>query len=82
MLRTLTTTKGWKDKLGSVVHAYNCSWNEATGFSPFVLMFGRQPNMPLDLLLGTVTQEEPAEDRDLDFPSHVRKLKARLQEAY
>ena len=37
-----------------MVHAYNCTQNSATGFSPYYLMFGRQPCLPVDVALGLV----------------------------
>ena len=41
MLRTLTAeqNKDWKTHVNKVVHAYNCTINESTGFSPFHLLF-------------------------------------------
>ena len=29
----------WKSSIGVLVHAYNCTWNSATGFSPYFLMY-------------------------------------------
>ena len=42
----------WKNHIGTLVHAYNCTQNSATGFSCYYLMFGRQPHLPVDVTLG------------------------------
>ena len=42
----------WKNHIGMLVHAYNCSQNSATGFSPYYLMYVRQPCLPIDITLG------------------------------
>ena len=54
MLGTLPKEKKseWKNHVGTLVHVYNCTWNSATGFSPYYLMFGRQPCLPVDVALG------------------------------
>ena len=54
MLGTLPKEKKseWKNHIGTLVHAYNCTQNSAMGFSPYYLRFGRQPCLPVDVALG------------------------------
>ena len=54
MLGTLPPEKKseWKNHIGTLVHTYNCTQNSATGFSPYYLMYGRQPHLPVDVTLG------------------------------
>ena len=57
MLRALPENKKsrWKDHVDKVVHAYNCTRSDSTGFSPFFLQFGRHPPLPIDLIFQTTT---------------------------
>ena len=43
----------WPAHLGSVLIAYNATQSLVTGYSPYYLMFGRRPWLPIDLLFPT-----------------------------
>ena len=42
----------WKAHLSSMTHAYNFTQHPSTTYSPYFLMFGRQPRLPIDFELG------------------------------
>ena len=52
MLQTLSEEKKskWTEHLNKVTNAYNCTRHNSTGFSPFYLLFGRSPRLPVDIL--------------------------------
>ena len=60
------------------MHAYNCTVLSVTGFSPYFLMFGWTPKIPLDVEMGVtlIDQEETS------YQNYARKLQARLKWAY
>ena len=59
MIRTLPIEAKikWQEQLPTLVHAYNCSHSNATGFSPFYLMYGRQLMLPIDVQFGVRTPD-------------------------
>ena len=81
MLKTLPETckSDWKSHLNKMVHAYNCTKNDATGFSPYFLFYGRHPRLAVDLLfnVGIENQTEKVTPR-----SYAEKWAKRMQEAY
>ena len=54
MLGTLEAEQknNWKTYVGPLVCAYNCTRHDSTGFSPYYLMFGRNPRLPVDIVFG------------------------------
>ena len=44
----------WQEQIPTLVHTYNCSCSNATGFSPFYLMFGRHPGLPIHVQFGVM----------------------------
>ena len=79
MLGTLEPIKksDWKTYIPALVHAYNCTKHESTGYSPYHLLFGRNPRIPVDLLLGSDTP-----DGSKSYEAFVESLRDRLQFAY
>ena len=79
MLGTLTPDQktSWKSHVAPLVHAYNCTRHESTGTSPFFLMFGRHPRLPLDIALGL----ENGEDHR-SYTDFVKSLRKRLEDSY
>lgn len=62
----------WKKYLPALVFAYNSTKHESTKFSPFELMFGRKPKLPIDSMFESA-MEEP------NNTEYVQDLKRRLQ---
>ena len=80
MLKTLQQDQKsrWHLHLNKMVHAYNCMKNEATGLTPFFIMFGRTPRLPVDLIFG-LGQEH---DQQKGMTAYVEDCTQVLKEAY
>ena len=78
MVHTLTDHDKlhWKNSINQVVHAYNCTKHNSTNYSPFFLLFGRHPCLPIDLLLPTKHSAK------LSHTKYVQNWKTTMQEAH
>lgn len=78
MLRTLPKDFKiqWKYHCHTVVHAYNCTRHDTTGFSPFYLLFGRNPRLPIDLTF------ENKVNNSCDTSMYAKEWKSNMQKAY
>ena len=39
-----------KAHVSAMVHVYNCKRHDTTGMSPYFLMYGREPHLPVDII--------------------------------
>ena len=70
--------KNWQEWITTLTHAYNCTVSPVTRFSPYFLMFGRNPKLPLDIDLGIPTIEQELTSQQ----NYAQKLYSRFQWAY
>ena len=70
--------RNWQEWVATLTHAYNCTVSSVTGFSPYFLMFGWTPKIPLDIEMGvTLVQQGNASHQN-----NAKKLQARLKWTY
>ncbi|XP_023197669.1 uncharacterized protein LOC111610011 [Xiphophorus maculatus] len=68
----------WREYVKPLVHAYNCTRNVVTGFTPYELMFGRCPRLPVDLAFGLPVREQSS----ISHSEYVKNLQSSLKESY
>ena len=81
MLGTLSEEEksDWKSYLGCMTHAYNCTKHASTTYSPYYLMFGRHPRLPIDVEFGLPKSNS---GDNSSKSRYVQKLKRRLNYAF
>ena len=81
MLGTLTPEqkKECKNHVSAMVHAYNCTRNAATGFSPYYLLIGREPRLPVDVEFGL---QKGSQKGPLGESGYVSQLRRQLKFAH
>ena len=71
----------WPSHFGSILITYNATRSLLTGYSPYFLMFGCRPRLPVDLLFPTVRRDENSQTTDEYVTSFYDKLKSALVSA-
>ena len=68
----------WPQHISTLVYAYNCTRSNATGFSPYYLLYGQHPLLPIDIEFGVFV----AELSEVVIYKYVQNLKKRLENAF
>ena len=71
----------WPSHLGPILIAYSVTRSLITGYSPYFLMFGCRPRLPVNLLFPTVRWDENTQTTDEYVASLYDKLKLALVSA-
>ena len=81
MLGTLSEEEksDWKSHSGCMTHAYNCTKHASTTYSPYYLMFGRHPRLPIDIEFGL---NKPNCSDNSSKSRYIQKLRRRLNYAF
>ena len=68
----------WTQHISTLTYVYNCTCSNTTGFSPYYLLHGRQPLLPIDIEFGVFT---PDLSEAITY-KYVQELKFRLEHAF
>ena len=80
MLSTVVSDnqKDWDEWLPYVMMAYRSSVHETTSHTPCLMMFGREMNLPIDIMF----PPPPHETRDANPSEYVQKLQSSLETVF
>ena len=67
--------RDWDQHLALLMMAYRTSVHETTGYTPSMMMLGREAEVPLDLLMGT----PPPHSSNTDVTEYTQELRKRIQ---
>jgi len=65
--------RDWDSFLPTVLCAYRASKHESTGFAPYELVMGQKPRMPIDIILGNVSEDRPKHKTFVDYVEDLRE---------
>ena len=81
MMRTLPEHKKrrWPEEVNLLLFAYNSTKHTSTNHTPHFLMFGREPHLPLDIVLGRLPK---AATKVTSYREYAENWEARMTSAY
>ena len=68
----------WVNHVNTLTYAYNCMRSNATGFSPYYLLYGRHPLLPIDIEFGVMTPDLT----EVVTLKYIHRLQKRLDYAF
>jgi hypothetical protein len=71
----------WAEYLPELLYAYNFTPHGTTGYSPYHLLFGRSPRLPVDLLLGQEEDEPQKQSANEWLTKHQTRLRYAWEKA-
>ena len=76
LLRVLSAEqkRRWPDFIQELVFCYNATPHATTGQSPYFLLFGREPRLPVDVYLGRTPVEDGYSSAGDYLSRHLRRL--------
>ena len=82
MMRTFSEKekKDWRKHLPKLAYAVNSTKNKATGYSPFFLLYGREPKLPIDAVFNDV--QESQELKNKTHSQFVQEWESAMKEAH
>ena len=67
----------WQDLVAAMTHAYNCPVSKTTGLTPYFLMYGREPQLPIDVEFNL-----PGNRDKFNVNSYVERLLNKIDVAF
>ncbi|KAE8744233.1 hypothetical protein FOCC_FOCC009153, partial [Frankliniella occidentalis] len=61
----------WPSVLDGVLFAHRVQKQRSTGYSPFFLLFGQEPKLPVDVLIENTDEEEPFDDNEEENSEYI-----------
>ena len=68
----------WPQNINTLMYTYNCTHSNTAGFSPYYLLYGRHPLLPIDIEYGVFV---PELSEAITY-KYVQELKKRLGNAF